>query len=412
MQHLIIGAGPAGITAAETLRKLDPEAAIRVVGDEPEAPYSRMAIPYLLMDRIQEQGTHLRSDPGHYEGLGIDIVRERVSKVDPEARRVTLNGGGSLSYDRLLLASGSSPLRPPIPGLELPGVHTCWTLADARRIRERAAPGSRVVLIGAGFIGSIVLEALAIRGVQLHVVEQGAHMVPRMMSSRAGDLILRWCRERGVDVRTGAGVATIEQSGGNLRVELADGDAIEAQLVIVATGVRPNLEFLAGSDVQVDQGVLVNARMRSSRPEIYAAGDVAQGLDFSTNDRQVHAIQPTATEHGRVAAQNMAGHVVEYQGSLNMNVLDTLGLLSCSFGRWMGVDGGDGVELCQPDDYRFLSLQFDGQHLVGAHAVGLSQHLGVLRGLIQRQAPLGAWKQRLLRDPTRIMEAYLATQGV
>jgi len=206
-------------------------------------------------------------------------------------------------------------------------------------------------------------------------------------------------------------VECIEPAGEGLRVRLADGAAEEAGLVITATGVRANVGFLAGSGVRVKQGVLVDRHLSSSEPGIYAAGDAAQGPDYSTGLHQVHAIQPTAAEHGRVAAQNMAGRRVSYQGSVNMNVLDTLGLISCSFGLWMGGDGGEGVELHQPDDYRFLSLQFREDRLVGAHAVGLTQHVGVLRGLIQRDAPLGPWKDRLLRDPTRIMEAYLATTG-
>jgi NAD(P)H-nitrite reductase large subunit len=136
---------------------------------------------------------------------------------------------------------------------------------------------------------------------------------------------------------------------------------------------------------------------------------VAQGLDFSTGDYAVHAIQPTATEHGYLAAVNMSGRDAEYEGSVNMNVLDTLGLLSCSFGRWEGVENGEQAELYSPGDYRYLSLQFEQDRLIGANAVGLSQHVGVLRGLIQRRTSLGVWKERLLRDPTRLMEAYLAT---
>ncbi|MCB1724683.1 MAG: NAD(P)/FAD-dependent oxidoreductase [Chromatiaceae bacterium] len=408
MQYLIIGAGPAGVTAAETLRRLDADATIRIIGDEPEPPYSRMAIPYLLMDNIAEQGTHLREHGNHFADLRIDVTRGRVEQVDAAGHRVRLQDGGSLSYDSLLIATGSSPVHPPIPGIDGPNVTSCWTLADARRILAGARSGSRVVLIGAGFIGSIVLEALAQRGVQLSVVEQGERMVPRMMGPEAGGMLKRWCESKGVSVYTGIGVSSIDAGG----VTLADDTRLEADLVITATGVKSNVGFLEGSGVKVDQGVLIDRHFRTNVADVYAAGDVAQGLDFSTGDYAVHAIQPTATDHGHIAALNMSGQAAEYEGSLNMNVLDTLGLLSCSFGRWDGVAGGEHAELYAPDDWRYLSLQFDGDRLVGANAVGLSQHVGILRGLIQRRTPLGEWKERLMRDPTRLMEAYLATTQV
>ncbi|MCB1802390.1 MAG: NAD(P)/FAD-dependent oxidoreductase [Gammaproteobacteria bacterium] len=408
MQYLIIGAGPAGVNAAEALRKIDTDAGIRIIGDEPEPPYSRMAIPYLLMDNIDEQGTHLRERKDHFADLGIEVSRGRVATIEPAAHRVTLEDGSPVAYDRLLIATGSHPAHPPIPGIDGDNVTSCWTLADARRILDRAASGSRVVLIGAGFIGSIVLEALAQRGVKLSVVEQGERMVPRMMGREAGGLLKRWCESKGVAVHTGVGVESIDASG----VQLADGTRLDADLVITATGVKPNVGFLDGSGIKVEQGILVDRHFRTSVNDIFAAGDVAQGLDFSTGGYAVHAIQPTATDHGHLAALNMSGRAAAYEGSVNMNVLDTLGLLSCSFGLWEGVDGGDQAELYAPDDWRYLSLQFDGERLIGANAVGLSQHVGVLRGLIQRRTQLGAWKQRLMQDPTRIMEAYLATTEV
>lgn len=408
MQYLIIGAGPAGVNAAESLRRLDPDASITLVGDEPEPPYSRMAIPYLLMERIDEQGTHLRDRAEHFTALNIDVRHARVSKVEPGARRVTLHDGGFIAYDRLLIATGSTPSRPPIPGVDGPNVSTCWTLADARVIAARAARDSKVALIGAGFIGSIILEALAMRGVRLTVIEQGERMVPRMMGEQAGGMLKRWCETHGVTVHTGARVDAIETGG----VRLANGSLVEADLVITATGVRPNVGFLDGSGVKVEQGVLIDRQFRTNVDGIYAAGDVAQGLDFCTGEYAVHAIQPTATDHGHLAAVNMSGREAAYEGSVNMNVLDTLGLLSCSFGRWEGVEGGEHAQLSAPDDYRYLSLQFDGDRLIGANAVGLIQHVGVLRGLIQRRTALGEWKDRLLRDPTRLMEAYMATTQV
>ncbi|MCU0920699.1 MAG: FAD-dependent oxidoreductase, partial [Burkholderiaceae bacterium] len=179
MKHLILGAGPAGVIAAETIRKHAPHDEILIVGDEPEAPYSRMAIPYLLVGRIGEPGTHLRHAGDHYQHLRIGLQRGRAVALDTAARSVKLDDGSSVGYDRLLIATGSSPATPPIPGIAGPGVHSCWTLADARAIQAKAQLGARVLQMGAGFIGCIILEALAARGVKLAVVEMGDRMVPR-----------------------------------------------------------------------------------------------------------------------------------------------------------------------------------------------------------------------------------------
>ena len=412
MRHVIIGAGPAGVVAAEQLRKLDPRGAVTLIGDEPEPPYSRMAIPYLLMKRIDEPGTYLRKDSGHYDRLGIEVIRARVSAVDPAARSVTLASGGKQAYDKLLIASGASPVAPPIPGMDRDGVCACWTLADARKIIARAHKGSSVVLIGAGFIGCIILEALAERGVNLTVVELEDRMVPRMLNATAGGMVRRWCEQHGVTVRVTSEVEAIEGAKGSppLRVLLKGGDALPADLVIQATGVRSNTGFLEGSGITTDRGILVDEFLAASVPDVYAAGDVAQGKDFSTGAYVVQAIQPTAVEHGRIAALHMTrGHSHAQRGTLNMNVLDTLGLVSSSFAQWMGVAGGESAELKDPQQFRYINLQFEDDVLVGATALGLTDHVGVIRGLIQGKTALGAWKKKLQTDPTRLMEAYLST---
>jgi NAD(P)H-nitrite reductase large subunit len=295
-------------------------------------------------------------------------------------------------------------------------VDPCWTLEDGRNIARLAQPGAKVVLMGAGFIGCIILEALAKRGVELTVVEMEDRMVPRMMSETAGSMIKRWCELKGVMVYTSTRVTSIEErvpGNDELLVRLDNGSDLPADLLISATGVGPNIGFLEGSGIETDHGILVNEHLQTNIPEIYAAGDVAQGRDFSTGGYSVQAIQPTAVEHGRIAALNMAGRPARHQGSVNMNVLDTMGLISSSFGLWAGVEGGESAELHEPDSFRYLNLQFDGDILVGAHSIGLTQHVGVLRGLVQTRLSLGPWKERLLRDPTRIMEAYLgSTQAV
>ncbi len=408
MRHVIIGNGPAGVVAAETLRKTDPESAITLIGDEPEPPYSRMALPYLMMGEIDEAGTHLRKGKDHYAQLRIDLVRERVERVDTAARSVRLGGGASLAYDRLLIASGSHAIKPGISGIDLPGVYTCWTMDDARHIMRHAARDSRVLQIGAGFIGCIIMEALVSRGLRLAVVEMGDRMVPRMMTPVAGRMIRDWCDSKGVRVHLGAQVASIRAEGTELVATLRSGDEIRAETVIVSAGVRPNIDFLEGSGIACATGVIVDPSLRTSIPDVYAAGDVAEGLDFSTGKPGIMAIQPNAVDQARLAALNMAGRAATSRGSLAINVLDTLGLVSSSFGQWWGETGGASAELVDAGEYRYLSLQFSGDVLIGATCIGLTEHVGVLRGLIEGRVRLGPWRDRLLREPTRVAEAYLA----
>jgi NAD(P)H-nitrite reductase large subunit len=413
MKHVILGAGPAGVIAAETIRKHAPHDEIVLVGDEPEAPYSRMAIPYLLLGNIDESGTHLRHTGDHYDRLRIRQQRGRSVKLDSAARRITLDDGSELTYDRLLIATGSSPATPPIPGIAGPGVHSCWTLADARAIMALAKPGARVLQMGAGFIGCIIMEALAGRGVQLSVVEMGDRMVPRMMGPAAGGMIKRWVQGKGVQVFTGARVEAIERDASSvMKVRLSTGQSLEADLVISATGVKPNIGFLADSGVRCLVGVLTDEHLQTNVPGVYAAGDCAEAFDKVSGKTIVSAIQPNAAEQARVAALNMVGQRAELRGVTQINVLDTLGLISASFGNWEGVEGGEHVELTEtdaPGGGRHLSLQFQEDRLVGCNAVGWTQHVGVMRGLVEGQVPLGEWKDKLMHDPTVLMEAYLAS---
>ena len=412
MRYMIIGNGPAGVVAAETLRKTDPQGEVVLIGDEPEPAYSRMAIPYLLEGDIGESGTYLRKSPDHFASLNIRELRGHVAALDVAKNTVLLRDGHFERFDRLLIASGSHPVRPPIPGIDFPEVQTCWTLADARAIAGLAKPGARVLQLGAGFIGCIIMEALAARGVKLTVVEMGDRMVPRMMTPQAGGMIKKWVEAKGIRVVTSAGVERIERTGDGdapVLVQLSTGDRVPCDLVIVAAGVAPNVGFLEGTPVHVAKGVLVDEHLQTSVPGIYAAGDVAEAPDLFTGAHLVAAIQPNAVDQARVAALNMTGRSARLPGVLAINVLDTLGLISSSFGQWWGEKGGESVEEVDPKRYRYLSLQFKDDVLIGATSIGLTEHVGVLRGLIQGRVRLGEWKDRLLHDPTRIMEAYLAS---
>ena len=411
MKHIILGNGPAGVVAAEALRNAAPNDEIVLIGNEAEPPYSRMAIPYLLEGNIDEAGTYLRKSDGHFDRLGIRQHRGRAVALNTEKRTLLFDDGHFESFDRLLIATGSHPVRPPIPGIDLPEVQTCWTLADARAIADMAKPGSRVLQLGAGFIGCIIMEALVQRGVGLTVVEMGDRMVPRMMTPQAGGMIKRWVEKQGVRVVTKSGVEFIEKGKNSpLTVALSTGERLDCDLLIVAAGVAPNAAFLEGTAVHVAKGVLVDDTMQTSVPGIYAAGDVAEAPDLFSGRHLVAAIQPNAADQARIAALNMAGQKARMKGVLAINVLDSMGMISSSFGEWQGVPGGDGVEQADESRGRYLSLQFEGDVLVGATAIGWTEHVGVLRGLIQARTRLGAWKESLLAAPTRFVEAFIACQ--
>jgi NAD(P)H-nitrite reductase large subunit len=436
MHHVILGAGPAGVIAAETIRKHAPSDSVTLVGDEAEPPYSRMAIPYLLIGNVDERGTYLRKSDSHYKDLGVTMVHAKATGVDVAKKQVKLDNGDTLTFDRLLIATGSHPVRPPIAGMDAPGVHPCWTLDDARAIMKLAKPGARVLQMGAGFIGCIIMEALAARGVKLSVVEMGDRMVPRMMGPTAGGMIRDWCELKGVEVFTGTKVEAIEAAAGatagggivgkiagalgmgsgsgdakdsGLTVRLSGGRSVKADLVISATGVRPAIGFLKDSGITCLQGVLTDESLQSNVPGIYAAGDCAEAFDKVSGKTIVSAIQPNAAEQARVAALNMIGQHTELKGVTQINVLDTLGMISTSFGNWEGVPGGEHVELTDKAAGRHLSLQFLGDTMVGCNSVGWTEHVGVMRGLVEGQVRLGEWKDRLMQDPTRLVDAYLAS---
>jgi NAD(P)H-nitrite reductase large subunit len=265
------------------------------------------------------------------------------------------------------------------------------------------------VQMGAGFIGCIIMESLAARGVQLTVVEMGDRMVPRMMGPTAGGMIKAWCEAKGVRVFIGTRVDAIN-AGAPLKLQLSNGQTLDADLVINATGVKPAIGFLEKSGIQCLLGVLTDEHLQTNVPGVYAAGDCAEAFDKVSNKTIVSAIQPNAAEQARVAALNMVGQVTSLRGVTQINVLDTLGLISTSFGDWQGKPGGQGVELTDAAAGRHLSLKFHDERLVGCNSVGWTEHVGAMRGLVEGQVKLApGWQERLMKDPTQLMSAYLAS---
>ena len=366
--HVIVGGGTAGWNAITSIREIDKgESGITLVSAE--APYSRMVLPYYLGQEIGE--THvITAGPHRLAALKVETrIGRRAAKVDAKENKLILDNGDEVPYDDLLIATGSSPVRPPIPGADGKGVHSFWTLPQARAVSEGVKPGSRVAMIGAGFIAFTILNALVARGAKLTVLEIAPRILPRMVDDAAARIVQGWLEERGVAVKPGVQVTAIEDKGGAKVVKMKDGPPVEADLVIMATGIRPNLEWLQGSGVEVKAGVVVDARLRSSVSNIYAAGDAAEGPDLVTGAKAVHAIEPTAAQHGRVAGANMAGRSVSYPGSLLMNIVGVLDLEIASFGAWDDAQA-EAVADLRPDRPAYRKLLFRGGRLVGIVTAG------------------------------------------
>lgn len=409
MKHVLVGAGPASLAALETLRALDGSAELTIVCDEP--PYSRMVLPYFLSGRIEERGVSTGSD-AWLESLGARTrFGRRVTAVEPRARNVRLDDGSAIEYDRLLLATGSRATRPPIPGADGPGVVNLWTLDDARAFL--AAPHGEVVIVGAGFIAFTILDAVAKRARRVTLLELEPRILPRMLDAPSAALLEAQLAAHGIEIRTRERLERIEAAGGRQHLVLSGREAIECDAVIFATGIAPNVECLAGSGIAVEHGILVDAHLRTSAPDVFAAGDVAQGPDLLSKERRVQAIQPVAVDHGRVAAANMAGSRVAYSGSLTMNVLAAQGLEAASFGRWE--EEGDVTRVANTANRIYRKYVWEDDRLVGGIFVGPTlavsavNDLGMLKGLIQTGVRLGPWRAYLEENPLDLRRAFVAS---
>jgi NAD(P)H-nitrite reductase large subunit len=412
-RHLIVGGGTAGINAIRTIRAEEREPSdITLVSAEP--PYSRMVLPYVL-DRSIAESRALTATPEILARWNVrTYLGRRAVALDTGAGVCTLDDGTRIEYDDCLIATGSRPVRAPVPGADGRGVHSFWTLDEARGVLAEVSSGRHVVMVGAGFIAFTILNSILALGATLTIVEIAERILPRMIDDTGAGLVAEWLRRHGVAIRTGVRLTAIEDDGHGKRLRFANGPDIQCDTVIMATGIRTNLEWLEGSGVRVERGVVVDRRLRSSVPNVYAAGDVAEGPDRVSGAPDVHAIEPTAQEHGRIVGAQMAGRDVPYRGSLLMNVVEVCHLDAASFGAWDDATAEAFVGL-RADRPAYRKLLWTGDRLTGAIIVGRSSDIwatndvGMLKGLVQSGVSLGAWKDHLRRNPFDLKPAYIAS---
>jgi len=390
-RQVIIGNSAAGLTAAISIRRHDPHSVISIISDEDCPAYSRVLTTYYLEGKIGRDQLYL-CDLSFYDRFCLQpFLGHRAVGLDVGRQKVLLDRGPSISFDNLLIATGASPVFPDIPGIGLKGVFGLRTLADAEAMREWCKESKEVVILGAGLVGLQVANALWRRNLRLTVVVKSPQVLSQMLDPEAASIIERAMKEKGVRVLKGREAQEIRgDEGGAVReIVLEDGELIPAQMVVVGKGVRPNLDLAMDAGIGTRTGILVDPQMRTTIPNIYAAGDVAEGLDFLTGQSGMSAIWPTAVAQGEVAGLNMAGVAARSEGSIGRNVTHLFGQVAAALG--MARSQGEGFEAfsyCCPEDNVYRRLVFREGFLVGASLVNRTEDAGFLYSVIRARRKL------------------------
>lgn len=393
MKLVIIGAGPAGVSVAETLRTHDPQSEILMLSAEPFPPYS----PPAMADHFMHgSNAHFWRDQDWPEKVRVDFQSGvEVSTIEPSNHLVRLKGGESFTYERLVIATGSR-LYAPIEGADRPGVYNFKSLTAAQSLVERVKRGeaTKALIVGAGFIGLEIALLLRSLGLDVTQVEMTDQVMPAMLDKDTADLALEFMRQREIDVHLNTKAIAVIGDNRAQGVRLESGESIYADILVAATGVRPNLEFLEGSGISHGWGISVDEYLRTDQKDVFAAGDVVEVPDLLTGETYVHAIFPNAVEQGNIVGLNLLGFNVPYEGAHRMNSLKHLDLPIMA----AGLKTGDEI-LQSRKNGSLQTIYLKEDRVVGFQLVGEVQAVGVLRALMNNRQSVASLKDRLL-DPS------------
>ncbi|MCX5822773.1 MAG: FAD-dependent oxidoreductase [Deltaproteobacteria bacterium] len=415
MRYLIVGSGPAGISAAEEIRREDPEGPITMITADPHPAASPVMLTYWVSGHFPRESLFFREMESWAAKHQVTLrCGEKVTAIDIHRQAVKLSAGGEIAYDRLLIATGAVPVIPPIPGIRAKGVYPFRTFADAEGILTARRDLEHVCIMGGGFIGIKLACHLRERGLTVSVFEKESRLASRIFDQRASDIVKEQLRRHGLSVETGAGIAEISNRDGWVSgVRLEDGSHIPAQILVAAVGVRPNTAFLDTSIAAPRGGIPVDERMETTVPNVYAAGDVATARDSLTSLPFNNAIWPAATRQGKVAGANMAGGCRAYVHNFSLNALNLHGLQVTTAGHPYEQEGDDILVFQEEKGNNYRKVILKSGALIGFILIGDTSPAGCFLSKMKRgdiisdpaellaqggDAPLGSFRNRGFRQ--------------
>jgi len=400
MDYVIIGNSAAAIGAVEGIRSVDREGKIALFSREPYPAYSRPLISYYLSGKVAQEKMYYR-DLDFYERLQVEAhLGIKVQALKLEEKKVELPTGEKVPFDRLLIATGGKPITPPIPGREYSGVSTFLTWDDVKGLGGELFPGIKVVVIGAGLIGLKATEALVKREANVTVAELSNRILSAILDEDSAQIVQTHLEEQGVKFQLNNTVAEIlGEEDKVIGVRLQSGEELECDRVILAIGVRPNLDLVRDTKLKLNQGILVNPQMATSVEDVYAAGDVSEGYDKIYQENRVLPILPNAYKQGFTAGVNMAGGSSEFQGGFAMNAIGFFDLPMLTAGI-IKPNTPDFQEYIRHDPSKrsYKKIVLRSGKLVGYIALNTVDRAGILTGLMDQEVDVTPFQEHLLKE--------------
>ncbi|NLE29006.1 MAG: NAD(P)/FAD-dependent oxidoreductase [Phycisphaerae bacterium] len=399
MRYVIVGNSFAGIFAAETIRSVDREGSITIIGEEVNRTYTRALIHEYLAGVIEPSKMYLRAE-NHYDRLDIHLLAGKKATGLNIAKQTVTVGDETIEYDRLFLGVGGAPFIPPgLEGLDkLHGqVFTFTKFSDAQALVEKCREAQNVVVLGAGLIGLQAAEAFAMMGKKVTVVELADYVLPMVSDPLASRMIQSEMEHEGITFCLSESIDELGGKRGKLsEVRLRSGESIPADIFVIAVGVRPNVDWIREAGVAVDRGVLIDHHARTNVETIYAGGDCAQGPELISGSRMVLATIPIATEQGMAAGYNMASVAVEYRGGIPLNALQFGPLQIISYGYVKEKPGQEVLSVLDEKNRIYKKLVLEDNRLTGALFLRWIDRVGLFRYLIEEKINVAPFKHRLL----------------